>query len=218
MLGITAHRNLRMRGQAFVTLENRKKCEDCVKHFQKDVKGNPVKILGKVPELQLAKTESDVAVEKKLKKEEYEKYLEQRKAKKKQREDEKIMTTTANDTKAEAGADDGEKTGQKRSATAEDQDDSAVKAEHQAKKPKVDLSTLPPNKVLLVQNLPADITDAELIDIFSKFSGFVEVRLVKIRKVAFIEYEAEEGATAAKEANKALNIRGTLVIVNYAKK
>ncbi|KAK7745589.1 hypothetical protein SLS62_009766 [Diatrype stigma] len=59
---------------------------------------------------------------------------------------------------------------------------------------------LPPNKILFVQNLPDDYDIEALTDIFGRFEGFREVRLVPGRKgIAFIEYEAEAGAITAKE-------------------
>lgn len=60
---------------------------------------------------------------------------------------------------------------------------------------------LPPNKILFVQNLPDDFGAEQLTDVFGRFEGFREVRLVPGRKgIAFIEYEAEVGAIAVKES------------------
>ncbi|KAL1902275.1 hypothetical protein Sste5346_001251 [Sporothrix stenoceras] len=59
---------------------------------------------------------------------------------------------------------------------------------------------LPPNKTLFVQHLPRDIDSDRLTEIFSRFEGFREVRLVPGRGLAFVEYEAEPGAIAAKES------------------
>ncbi|CAK7198164.1 hypothetical protein SEUCBS139899_000822 [Sporothrix eucalyptigena] len=58
---------------------------------------------------------------------------------------------------------------------------------------------LPPNKTLFVQNLPRDIDIDRLTEIFGRFEGFREVRVVPGRGLAFVEYEAEPGAIAAKE-------------------
>ncbi|CAK7218428.1 hypothetical protein SCUCBS95973_003480 [Sporothrix curviconia] len=58
---------------------------------------------------------------------------------------------------------------------------------------------LPPNKTLFVQNLPRDIDSDRLSEIFGRFEGFREVRVVPGRGLAFVEYEDEPGAIAAKE-------------------
>ena len=49
-----------------------------------------------------------------------------------------------------------------------------------------------PNKILLIQNLPAEITDAHLIPLFQQCAGFREVRIVPgNRGLAFVEFENE---------------------------
>lgn len=53
----------------------------------------------------------------------------------------------------------------------------------------------PPNKILLVQNLPQEATQSELTDLFQSLS-LVEIRLVMVRRLAFVEYQSIEGATA----------------------
>lgn len=63
-----------------------------------------------------------------------------------------------------------------------------------------------PNQILFVQNLPAGTTQAALSTLFSKFSGFKEVRMVPGKaeigngrdlSIAFVEFDTEmESATA----------------------
>jgi hypothetical protein len=77
---------------------------------------------------------------------------------------------------------------------------------------------LPPNKILFVQNLPDDFDVEALTSIFGRFEGFREVRLVPGRRgIAFVEYEAETGAIAAKEntAGMALAEGTKLMKVTY---
>jgi U2 small nuclear ribonucleoprotein B'' len=83
---------------------------------------------------------------------------------------------------------------------------------------KVNLDNTPPNKILLIQNLPGDIQIEDLTEIFGKYKGYVEVRLVAIKKVAFVEFEKDDDAIPAKEDNMDLTIRETKATVNYAKK
>lgn len=63
-----------------------------------------------------------------------------------------------------------------------------------------------PNKTLFLQNIPRDVDEEALSDIFERFEGFKEVRLVSVRAVAFAEFENEQFAITAKEATS-----GTLV-------
>lgn len=68
---------------------------------------------------------------------------------------------------------------------------------------------LPPNKILFVQNLPDDVDAATLTNVFGRFDGFREVRLVPGRRgIAFIEYENEAGAITAKENTAGMQLNG----------
>lgn len=77
---------------------------------------------------------------------------------------------------------------------------------------------LPPNKILFVQNIPAGYDVDGLTAIFQRFEGFREVRLVPGRTgIAFVEYEAEQGAISAKErtAGMALGDEGKGIKVTF---
>lgn len=66
---------------------------------------------------------------------------------------------------------------------------------------------LPPNKILFIRDLPDEIEAATLQAVFGRFEGFREVRLVPGRKgIAFVEYEAEQGAISAKEATAGITL------------
>lgn len=68
---------------------------------------------------------------------------------------------------------------------------------------------LPPNKILFVQNLPDDCDVEALTNIFGRFEGFREVRLVPGRRgIAFVEYENEAGAISAKESTAGMQLNG----------
>lgn len=60
----------------------------------------------------------------------------------------------------------------------------------------------PPNKTLLVQDLPNDMDEQTLASIFH-FDGFNEIRMVSVRQLAFVEYDSIENA------KNALNILGS---------
>jgi len=63
-----------------------------------------------------------------------------------------------------------------------------------------------PNKTLFLQDLPKDVDEDSLTDIFERYDGFKEVRHVKVRGVAFAEFENENFAITAKEATAGMPI------------
>lgn len=100
--------------------------------------------------------------------------------------------------------------------------------ESQQEKPKElqDLSKLakisntienPPNKVLLVQNLPSGTTDASLSQILGN-EALVEIRLVSVRNLAFIEYKTVSDATKIKnQLGPVYKLKDNDVTIGYAK-
>ncbi|KAG0164423.1 hypothetical protein DFQ28_010305 [Apophysomyces sp. BC1034] len=58
---------------------------------------------------------------------------------------------------------------------------------------------LPPNAILFLQNLPETITQQYLVELFQRYPGFKEVRMVPTkRSIAFVEYETEIQSAIAK--------------------
>ena len=58
-----------------------------------------------------------------------------------------------------------------------------------------------PNKTLFIQQIPTGVDGVELNDIFKRFAGFEEVRVVPNRTdLAFVEFENEIGAAFARNA------------------
>ncbi|KAJ2894739.1 hypothetical protein IWW38_002482 [Coemansia aciculifera] len=58
-----------------------------------------------------------------------------------------------------------------------------------------------PNKILFIQGLPADVAVSEIEQAFAGRPGYVEVRWVSVKPdVAFVEFQAETHAAAAKAA------------------
>ncbi|RKP38209.1 hypothetical protein BJ085DRAFT_21104 [Dimargaris cristalligena] len=58
----------------------------------------------------------------------------------------------------------------------------------------------PPNKILFLQNLTSEITETMLRELFEKYDGFMEVRLVPGKSdIAFVEYEEESQAVDVKK-------------------
>src|SRR5271170_1790949 len=94
----------------------------------------------------------------------------------------------------------------------------------QAKKPRPAQPTipshhLPPNKVLFLQNLPDSTTKEELVQIYSVFEGFREVRMVPGRKgIAFVEYDMEGQAGLARVNTAKLVLEDRQVSVTFQRK
>lgn len=59
-------------------------------------------------------------------------------------------------------------------------------------------STIPPNKLLFVENLPAATNDRMLMKLFQQFPGFQEVRMVESKPgIAFVEFENDLQSSVA---------------------
>jgi RNA recognition motif-containing protein len=75
---------------------------------------------------------------------------------------------------------------------------------------------LPPNKIIFLQNVPDEYDVEALTTIYGRFDGFREVRLVPGRKgIAFVEYDAEQGAIMAKENTAGMTLGDKVIKVTY---
>lgn len=75
---------------------------------------------------------------------------------------------------------------------------------------------LPPSKTLFLRDLPEDYGKDNISVIFGRYPGFREVRTVPGRNnLAFVEYEDEEGASAAKEATAGMALGGQPIKVTF---
>lgn len=94
----------------------------------------------------------------------------------------------------------------------------AVKKTKQSSKS--EKSTAPPNKILFVTNLPDETTDHMLRLVFQPFIGLKDIRQVPNRSdIAFVEFETETEATAAKKALNNFKITPTHAMrIDYANK
>lgn len=77
-----------------------------------------------------------------------------------------------------------------------------------------------PNKILFLTFLPPGIQEATLSSLFQKYPGFVEVRSVPGRPdLAFVEYEGEAQAGAARQALDRYEIApGAQLKVSFARR
>ncbi|CAK7274091.1 hypothetical protein SEPCBS119000_005992 [Sporothrix epigloea] len=178
IIDIVAKTNLRAKGQAFIAFDNAESAQRAVDEAQGFV------LFDKPMVLAIARMRSDATVQQTGSVEEVEAHKRHRIAER----DKRLALEAAQEQKRQrlqpkAGAS-GAASGSGAGASAPAQ---------------IPDEFLPPNKTLFVQNLPRDIDSDRLIGIFGRFEGFREVRVVPGRGLAFVEYEAEAGAIAAKE-------------------
>mmetsp|Transcript_4179 Transcript_4179/g.4595 ORF Transcript_4179/g.4595 Transcript_4179/m.4595 type:complete len:260 (-) Transcript_4179:290-1069(-) len=177
IIQITAHKNLKMKGQAFITYENKAASRAAIEALQK------YEIFGKPIHVEYAKGNSDNYYRDILKDEET---IEIRKQ----------LKTKANEQAQAKGV----------------------------KKPGVNKAqtwkAIPPNKILLIQNLKPETINGDLLEFFEAYGGFIHSRLVKARNLSFIEFENEASATSCLEdlTKEKLEQFGTDAFVTYAKK
>ncbi|KAK9475872.1 hypothetical protein V1514DRAFT_354881 [Lipomyces japonicus] len=189
ILDVVAHQNIKMRGQAFVVFDS----VESAGSAKDDVDGFP--LFDKPIVIQYAKSKSDATVQK-----DGEDALEHHK---------KLRLAEKERLKAEAEA----------AAKKRKRPTGAQASGRPAKKGVVPDEKLPPNKILFLQNLPDSITAQHLTEIFEKFSGFYEVRLVPGRSgIAFVEYEADENAIVAKEGTADVKFDNKKPKITYARK
>ncbi|KIY52004.1 RNA-binding domain-containing protein [Fistulina hepatica ATCC 64428] len=177
VLDVVMHRNLRMRGQAFVSFADVEPAKKAQLEVNKFVLYNKPLIIS------FARTRSD-AVVKRLDAANYDVH-------KQRRDDHKKNTRYTNPLKQKFKA--------KRIAAEMD----GVSAVPGPRRPAVLMPDeyLPPNKILFLQNLPETVTKDQLMALFSQYPNLHEVRLVPTKKdIAFVEYYDEDSATAAKDA------------------
>jgi RNA recognition motif-containing protein len=77
----------------------------------------------------------------------------------------------------------------------------------------------PPNKLLLVEGLPATASAQMLELLFKQYLGVVEVRMVEAKPgLAFVEYDSEPSATQAMSGLQGFSIsQGFNLRISYAK-
>ncbi|KAL5518787.1 hypothetical protein ACEPAH_470 [Sanghuangporus vaninii] len=179
VLDVVAHRNLRMRGQAFVSFPD----AEIARKAQREANRFP--LYSKPMQISFARTRSD-AVVKKIDGEHFDQHKESRLEHKKK-------TRYTNPLKVKFKA--------KRMAAQVD----GASAQPAPKRPAVQMPDeyLPPNKILFLQNLPEGVTDTkeQLLALFSQYPNLHDVRLIPTKKdIAFVEYLDEASATVAKDA------------------
>ncbi len=173
IIDIVAMKNMKMRGQAFISFRDVSSATQAVRHMQ----GFP--FYDKPMRLSYAKTKSDAIA--KLDGTYQAKEKAERAAKRKaEREEAKSKKALA--PKAAAAAGDAPKQPEVAAAP------KAVEKPSSAGAPAANL----PNAILFVENLPDQVNEMMLSMLFQQFPGFKEVRLVPGKAgIAFVEFESE---------------------------
>ena len=79
-------------------------------------------------------------------------------------------------------------------------------------------SNNPPGPILKVDNIPEDTSKESLIEIFSKYEGYLDLRHVPSKQLAFVEYKTTEYAKVVREGLRGYQISPSHKLrVNYAK-
>ncbi|KAF2739079.1 U2 small nuclear ribonucleoprotein B [Polyplosphaeria fusca] len=76
---------------------------------------------------------------------------------------------------------------------------------------------VPPNKTIVLEDLPADADQEMLTALFDRFEGFKELRFVKFRNMGFVEFADASFAIAAKEnmAGQPIGAEQKPLLVSY---
>ncbi|KAH8172640.1 RNA recognition motif domain-containing protein [Sarocladium implicatum] len=200
VLDVVAKQNLKAKGQAFVVFEKPESAQEAIS----EVHG--FELFGKPMRCAMARTKSDKTIEQAGNAEELDAHKRHRLAEK----DKRKAVEAENQLKrgAAAAAADGR--------PAKASKPSGLKSTSTAAAAVIPDEYLPPNKILFLQNIPEEYGVDELTTVFGRFEGFREVRLVPGRRgIAFVEYDAEQGAIAAKENTAGMSLGDKNIKVTY---
>nr|POE46726.1 u1 small nuclear ribonucleoprotein [Quercus suber] len=188
ILEIVAKKNIKARGQAFVVFDSADSAKEAIDELQ------GFEIGGQEIVLAFAKSRSDATV---------------------QREDGQAGLEAHKSQRQAAEAAEAAKRAALKRATDEANGDRPAKKVAAAGAAAAD-EHLPPNKTLILRDLPEDYTQQILTSIFGRYPGFKEIRMVPGRAgLAFAEYESEDGAIMAKTEMHQKVLAGKTVKVTY---
>jgi U2 small nuclear ribonucleoprotein B'' len=111
------------------------------------------------------------------------------------------------------------KTGPKKQKTDQHVANQLTKGPAPQQKAQPKQSTIVPNNILFIENLPNFATEEMLMALFHQYPGFREVRLIPSKNVAFVEYDDEFQAGIAMSGLNAFKIAPENALqISYAKK
>ncbi|KJZ71461.1 hypothetical protein HIM_09147 [Hirsutella minnesotensis 3608] len=202
VIEVVAKKNLRARGQAFIVFDRPENAENAICEMQN------FEIFGKPMKLAMSRTKSDKTVELNCTNDELATHKRHRQAEKDKR---KALEAADSERNAKRGVATGSE-----SRSAKLIKPSGLKSTSATTSAIIPDEYLPPNKIIFLQNIPEEYDIEALSAIFGRFDGFREVRLVPGRKgIAFVEYDAEQGAIAAKENTAGMSLKDKVIKVTY---
>lgn len=219
VIDIVAKKNLKAKGQAFVVFDDPQSAQDAVEEIQ------GFQLFDKPMHVAMARSRSDKTIETKGTADELDQHKRHRLAEKGMFAVPILMEapvlTISDQRKALETAE--EQRGLKRGPGGPSNDrptkaakPSGLKSTSVAQAAVVPDEYLPPNKILFLQNVPAEYDVEALSTIFGRFEGFREVRTVPGRAgIAFVEYDAEQGAIVAKENTAGMTLGDKAIKVTY---
>lgn len=202
VIDIVAKKNLKAKGQAFVVFDDPQSAQDAVEEIQ------GFQLFDKPMHVAMARSRSDKTIETKGTADELDQHKRHRLAEKDQR---KALETAEEQRGLKRGP--GGPSNDRPTKAAKP---SGLKSTSVAQAAVVPDEYLPPNKILFLQNVPAEYDVEALSTIFGRFEGFREVRTVPGRAgIAFVEYDAEQGAIVAKENTAGMTLGDKAIKVTY---
>ncbi|RCI08850.1 hypothetical protein L249_4919 [Ophiocordyceps polyrhachis-furcata BCC 54312] len=202
VVDIVAKKNLKARGQAFVVFDSPQEADNAISEM------DGFELFGKAMRLSKARTRSDKSVEMKCTEDELAVHKRRRQAEKDKRT---ALQAADNQRQLKRGAPSSAESRPTKLARP-----SGMKQTGTTGSTVIPDEYLPPNKILFVQNVSEEYDVEALTALFSRFDGFREIRLVPGRRgIAFVEYEAEQGAIAAKENVAGLMLGTKAIKVTY---
>ncbi|KAK8219321.1 hypothetical protein M8818_001055 [Zalaria obscura] len=206
IVDIVAKKSLKRKGQAFIVFDSADSAENAIDEV------NGFELFGKQMHLDFAKTKSDATVKREGTEEDLEQHKRHRLAEKERKQALEAAEAARNLKRPAPGAPEPEQPAQRIKAAR----GAGLKGAGGAGAGVIPDEYLPPNKILFIRQLPDNYGVDELTTIFSRFPGFREVRLVPGRAgIAFVEYEAEDGAISAKEATAGITLGDSAIRVTY---
>ncbi|KAG5925221.1 hypothetical protein E4U42_004439 [Claviceps africana] len=201
IVDIVAKKNLKAKGQAFIVYDDPANATSAIDELQ------GFELFDKPMKLSLAKTRSDRSVEMNSSPEVYEIHKRNRLAEK----DKRLATEAAdNERRAKQGH------GQLTNSRPKLSKPTGLKSTGPVASQVVPDEYLPPNKILFLQHIPDEYDTDALGAIFGRFEGFREIRSVPGRRgLAFVEYDGEQGAIAARESTSGMKLGESYLKVSY---
>ncbi len=221
VVDVVAKKNLNAKGQAFVVFDHPDHAATAIDEVQ------GFELFGKPMRLSMARTRSDKTVEMKSDANTYEAHKRHRQAEKGKRVRCRShcgasMLNDNTDKRRALEAADGQRQAKRGAAATQETHASrlakptGLKSTGPSATNAVPDEYLPPNKTLFLQNVPDEYDVEALTAVFGRFEGLREIRLVPGRKgIAFVEYQGEQGAIAAKENTAGMTLGDKTVKVTY---